>query len=216
VTAKRADHAHAAKDADPIPAPGNLAPEQQALVDAALEALQGSDAVDFSITEVVRRAGSNRTELYASFGSKDRLVLAAVAEAVRRTVDAIDVHLKSATGAQAIETWVRLILRRAGDSTVLSWTRPFALDAHRLIYRFPDAEDLLRLPLLRQLATLLNDDELSAQVPEPHDLIAEAIFGMVMHVQATHIARGSKLTRREIDVYVRCALRIAGLAPAAS
>jgi AcrR family transcriptional regulator len=202
VDAKRAARV---ADQSPYPVPGTLTDEQQELVNSALEVLQGSDEVDFSITEVVRRAGSNRTELYASFGSKDRLVLAAVAEAVRRTVDAIHVHLASAVGAEAIETWVRVILRRAGDGAVSSWTRPFVLDAHRLVHRFPDAEYLLRLPLQQQLEALL-----TPEVPAPHALIAEAIYCMVMHVQAIHIARGSKLTRREIDVYVRCALRIAG------
>lgn len=202
MVARRADEE---LPSEPRRDPDALTAQQQRLVAAALDALQGSDRVDFSITEVVARAGSNRAELYAQFGSKDRLVLAAVAAAVRRTVDAIEVHLESATGAQAIETWVRLVLRRAGDEDVASWTRPFVLDAHRLVHRFPDAEDVLRLPLQRQLAAFL-----TAEVPEPHELIAEAIYCMVMHVQAIHIARGSSLTAGEIDVYVACALRIAG------
>ncbi|HVV31382.1 MAG TPA: TetR/AcrR family transcriptional regulator [Mycobacteriales bacterium] len=183
--------------------------DQRALVDAALDALQGSDEVDFSITDVVERAGSNRAALYASFGSKDRLLLAAVAEAVRRTVAAADGHLQGAsTPAAGLEAWVRVLLGRAGDPTASAWTLPFALNANRLLHRFPEAEHSIRLPLRQQLSALL-----PADTAEPPEQIAEAIFAMVMNVQAMHIARGTKIPAADVDVYVRCALRIAGLPP---
>jgi AcrR family transcriptional regulator len=184
-------------------------PASTALVDAVLETLQGSDQVDFAIDAVLRRAGSNRAAFYALFGSKDRLLLAAVGEAVRRTVIAIDSHLEAADSpAEAVEIWVRLLLGRAGGGVVSGWTLPFALDAHRLLHRFPDAEELIRLPLQNQVQAVLPADS-----PLPTEKTAEAIYAMVMNLQAIYIARGRKVTRKDADTYVLCALRIAGLEP---
>ena len=77
--------------------PETLAAERRAFVDAALELLQSSDSVDVRVSEIVHRCGGHNAAFYRIFGSKEGLLLAAVAEAVDRTARVLRRRIGAAT-----------------------------------------------------------------------------------------------------------------------
>jgi AcrR family transcriptional regulator len=179
--------------------PETFAAERRAFVTAALELLQDSDSVDVRVSEIVRRCGGHNAAFYRIFGSKEGLLLAAVAEAVDRTARVLQRRMSAArTPAEAIALWVQTLMGRAATARATAATLPFALDRHRILYGFPDSEALLTGPLRQPIADALR----SAGIPEA-DAIATAAFEMVMSQQATWIAVRHQPTQAELGRYVR-------------
>jgi AcrR family transcriptional regulator len=92
---------------------------RRAFLDAAAEVLfeQGFEAA--SVNEVVRRAGGSLATLYAQFGNKEGLFLAALEDRVRAVAETIDVaavaDLPVAAGLQVIgERYLEALLRPNG------------------------------------------------------------------------------------------------------
>jgi AcrR family transcriptional regulator len=180
--------------------------ERRAFVAAALDLLAETDSVDLQVNRVVQRAGRHNAAFYRVFESKDRLTLAVVEEATRRTAAVVERHVDAAgSPPEAVRAWAGTLLAVASGG-VARWALALALDRHRLLHRFPHAEVTLTLPLREPLARILRG------AGGPHaDVIAEAAFEMVMSRQATWIALGHQPTDDELATYVALTVHLVGL-----
>ncbi|HEY1829494.1 MAG TPA: TetR family transcriptional regulator [Acidimicrobiales bacterium] len=184
--------------------PETLAIEKAAFVNAALELLQHSNSVDVRVQEIVRRCGGHNAAFYRIFGSKEGLLLAVVAEAVDRTATVLRRRMAAAAPSARVAAWVEVLMQRAGTTNATAATLPFALDRHRILHRFPEAEPLLTLPLREPLIETFREQ----RVPEA-EMIAAAAFEMVMSRQATWIALEHRPSRQEVQSYVALVHRLA-------
>lgn len=183
--------------------PEAFAATRQAFVDAALVVLSRRSDVDVSVTEVVQEAGLHNAAFYRIFESKDGLLLAVAQEAAQRTVVALEQRMRRAHAAsEALQLWATVLLRLTATDTSAASIEAFALERHRFLRRFPDAEDRLVEPVRRVLTDALV--EFGTVADEAHD-VTNVAYELVMGQQATWIARGHRPTQREVE-------RVAGLA----
>jgi AcrR family transcriptional regulator len=185
--------------------PAVLTDEARRLVDAYLDMLADADTLDVRVADVVSAAGSCNAAFYRSFESKDELLLAASLEAARRSIDAMWHHLSSDPTPEAIiEAWVHALLSRASTRRAVAATRAFALDRHRLMRAFPHRAsanvELLQAPL---------DLAMSDAPPTERRMRSEAIFEMIMSLQARYIASGRPLSKKKISEITALCLELA-------
>lgn len=171
-----------------------LKEEARRLVNAYLDILADADTLDVRVADVVRVAGSCNAAFYRSFESKDELLLAASLEAAQRAIDAMWRRLPpDPIPEQIIDAWVYVLLSRASTMRAAAATRAFALDRHRLMRSFPHRAsrnvDLLQGPLELAMADA---------APAERRMRIEAVFEMVMSLQARYIACGKPLSRSRI------------------
>jgi AcrR family transcriptional regulator len=185
-----------------------LAAARRAFIDAALEIVSRKATLDVAVVDVVRRSGWHNAAFYRIFGSKDALLLAVAEEAVRRAAEVLAERVEDAHGSAAqVRAWTTVLLHRASTSTAAAATQPFALDRHRLLYRFPDAEEQLTLPI----RAVLHDVLRAAARP---DAIAagDAATELVLSQQATWLATRHRPAEAEIEQFSGLILRLVGLA----
>ena len=186
--------------------PEAFAAARQAFVDAALVVLSRRSDLDVSVTEVVQEAGMHNAAFYRVFESKDRLLLAVAQEAAERTVETLTVRMRRAHDVhQAVQAWATVLLRLTATDKSAQSIEAFALERHRFLRRFPDAEDRLVEPVRRVLADALVYYGVAAG--EAHD-VTNAAYELVMGQQATWIARGHRPTQREVECVADLATRL--------
>jgi len=186
--------------------PEAFAATRQAFVDAALVVLSRRSDLDVSVTEVVQEAGLHNAAFYRVFESKDGLLLAVAQEAAERTVPVLEARLRRAHDApEALRSWASVLLRLTATDKSASAIEAFALERHRFLRRFPDAEDRLVEPVRRVLADALVHDGVAAG--EAHE-VTNAAYELVMGQQATWIARGHRPTQREVERVAELATRL--------
>src|SRR3984957_16332654 len=185
-----------------------LAAARRAFVDAALEIVSSKAALDVAVVDVVRRSGWHNAAFYRVFGSKDALPLAVAEEAVHRAADVLAQHVSEALGAPAqVRAWTTVLLHRAATSTAAAATQAFALDRHRLLHRFPDAEEQLTLPIRAVLHAVLRG------AGRPDAVAAgDAATELVLSQQATRPATHHRPSEFEIEQFSALILRLVGLA----
>ncbi|HEY3844359.1 MAG TPA: TetR/AcrR family transcriptional regulator [Acidimicrobiales bacterium] len=187
--------------------PDTLASERRAFVDAALELLERSDSLDVRVSEIVHRCGGHNAAFYRIFGSKEGLLMAAVAEAVERTARVLRRRVGAAASPDdAVARWVEVLMSRAATARATAATLPFALDRHRILHAFPESEAVLTAPLREPLTEVFR----SGGVAEA-ETIATAAFEMVMSRQATWIAVRHRPSRAEVGTYIALVRQMAGL-----
>lgn len=186
--------------------PEAFAATRQAFVDAALVVLSRRSDVDVSVTEVVQEAGLHNAAFYRVFESKDGLLLAVAQEAAERTVVTLQQRMRRARNArESLQIWATVLLRLTATDKSASSIEAFALERHRFLRRFPDAEDRLVEPVRRVLADALVHDGVAAG--EAHE-VTDAAYELVMGQQATWIARGHRPTQREVERVADLASRL--------
>jgi AcrR family transcriptional regulator len=186
--------------------PEAFAAARQAFVDAALVVLSRRSDVEVSVTEVVQEAGLHNAAFYRVFESKDGLLLAVAQEAAERTVVALRQRMRRANGAtEALQLWATVLLRLTATDKSASSIEAFALERHRFLRRFPDAEDRLVEPVRRVLADAFV--HYGVATGEAHD-VTNAAYELVMGQQATWIARGHRPTQREVERVADLATRL--------
>jgi AcrR family transcriptional regulator len=185
-----------------------LAAARRAFVDAALEIVSSKAALDVAVVDVVRRSGWHNAAFYRVFGSKDALLLAVAEEAVHRAADVLAQHVSAARGAPAqVRAWTTVLLHRASTSTAAAATQAFALDRHRLLHRFPDAEEQLTLPIRAVLHAVLRG------AGRPDAVAAgDAATELVLSQQATWLATHHRPSESEIEQFSALILRLVGIA----
>ena len=177
---------------------------RQAFVDAALVVLSRRSDLDVSVTEVVQAAGLHNAAFYRVFASKDGLLLAVAQEAAERTVPVLEARLRRAPAApQALRAWATVLLRLTATDRSAQSIEAFALERHRFLRRFPDAEDRLVEPVRRVLQDALEQ----YGVADAAD-VTSAAYELVMGQQATWIARGHRPTPREVERVADLATRL--------
>ena len=184
--------------------PEAFAATRQAFVDAALVVLSRRSDLDVSVTEVVQEAGLHNAAFYRVFESKDGLLLAVAQEAAERTVPVLQTRLRRAPDApQALRAWATVLLRLTATDRSAQSIEAFALERHRFLRRFPDAEDRLVEPVRRVLQDALKQHG----VADAAD-VTSAAYELVMGQQATWIARGHRPTQREVERVADLATRL--------
>ena len=184
--------------------PEAFAATRQAFVDAALVVLSRRSDLDVSVTEVVQEAGLHNAAFYRIFESKDGLLLAVAQEAAERTVPVLESRLRRAHDApQAVRSWASVLLRLTATDRSAQSIEAFALERHRFLRRFPDAEDRLVEPVRRVLADALEEYGVSDAAD-----VTNAAYELVMGQQATWIARGHRPTQREVERVADLATRL--------
>jgi AcrR family transcriptional regulator len=186
--------------------PEAFAAARQAFVDAALVVLSRRSDLDVSVTEVVQEAGMHNAAFYRVFESKDHLLLAVAQEAAERTVDTLDARMTRALDAhQAVQVWASVLLRLTATDRSAHAIEAFALERHRFLRRFPDAEDRLVEPVRRVLVDALAQH--GVDTAGAHD-VTNAAYELVMGQQATWIARGHRPAQREVERVAELATRL--------
>jgi len=178
-------------------------------MDAALELMAGHATLDVSVAEVVRRSGWHNAAFYRVFGSKDGLLLAVAEDAASRTAQILGQRVAEASGPrEAVRAWTRVLLHRASTLTSATATQPFALDRHRLLHRFPDAEERLTLPIRAVLHEVLRQ----AGRPDA-EAAGDAATELVLSRQATWLACRHRPREAEIEQVTVLIVRLVGLEP---
>lgn len=186
--------------------PEAFAVARQAFVDAALVVLSRRSDLDVSVTEVVREAGLHNAAFYRIFESKDGLLLAVAQEAAERTVPVLEARMKRAQdAAQAVQQWATVLLRLTATDRSAQSIEAFALERHRFLRRFPDAEERLVVPVRRVLADALVQHGMTDTDAQE---VTDAAYELVMGQQATWIARGHRPTPREVERVADLATRL--------
>ncbi|MFN8028461.1 MAG: TetR/AcrR family transcriptional regulator [Acidimicrobiia bacterium] len=186
--------------------PEAFAAARQAFVDAALVVLSRRSDLDVSVTEVVQEAGLHNAAFYRIFESKDGLLLAVAQEAAERTVPVLESRLKRAHDApQAVRAWASVLLRLTATDRSAQSIEAFALERHRFLRRFPDAEERLVVPVRRVLVDALVERGIA---PGDAQEVTDAAYELVMGQQATWIARGHRPTPREVERVADLATRL--------
>jgi len=186
--------------------PEAFAAARQAFVDAALVVLSRRSDLDVSVTEVVQEAGLHNAAFYRVFESKDGLLLAVAQEAAERTVPVLETRLRRASDApQALLAWATVLLRLTATDKSARSIEAFALERHRFLRRFPDAEDRLVEPVRRVLQDALAQHGVA--VADAAD-VTNAAYELIMGQQATWIARGHRPTPREVERVADLATRL--------
>jgi len=184
-----------------------LAAARRAFIDAALEIVSAKATLDVAVVDVVRRSGWHNAAFYRIFGSKDALLLAVAEEAVRRAAEVLDERVADARSpATKVRAWTTVLLHRASTSTAAAATQPFALDRHRLLYRFPDAEEQLTRPI----RTVLHDILRAAGRPDAA-AAGDASTELVFSQQATWLATRHRPAEAEIELFTSLILRLVGI-----
>jgi len=184
-----------------------LATARRAFIDAALEIVARKATVDVAVADVVRRSGWHNAAFYRIFGSKDGLLLAVTEDTVLRTAEVLAAHVAAApTPRAAVRAWASVLLQRAASPTAATATQPFALDRHRLLLRFPDAEGQLTLPI----RAVIHDVLRSAGRPDA-EVAGDAATELVLSQQATWLARHHRPSDTEIEQCCSLILRLVGL-----
>jgi AcrR family transcriptional regulator len=185
---------------------GELATARRAFIDAALEIAAHKATLDVSVAEVVRRSGWHNAAFYRIFGSKDGLLLAVTEDTVLRTAEVLSAHVAAAHTPQgAVKAWASVLLQPASP-TAATATQPFALDRHRLLLRFPDAEGQLTLPI----RAVIHDVLRAAGRPDA-EIAGDAATELVLSQQATWLARHHRPSDTEIEQCSSLILRLVGL-----
>jgi AcrR family transcriptional regulator len=186
--------------------PEAFAAARQSFVDAALVVLSRRSDLDVSVTEVVQESGLHNAAFYRVFESKDHLLLAVAQEAAERTVDTLHARMNRAQNAdEAVQVWASVLLRLTATDRSASSIEAFALERHRFLRRFPDAEDRLVEPVRRVLADALVQRRVGATDAQD---VTNAAYELVMGQQATWIARRHRPTPREVDRVAELATRL--------
>lgn len=184
-----------------------LATTRRAFIDAALEITAQKAMLDFAVADVVRRSGWHNAAFYRIFGSKDGLLLALAEDAVAKTAALLATRANAAPSpAQAVRVWTTTLLHRAASPSAATATQPFALDRHRILHRFPDADGQLTLPI----RAVLHDVLRAAGRPDAQ-AAGDAATELVLSQQATWLACHHRPTEDEIDQCVLLVLRLVGL-----
>jgi AcrR family transcriptional regulator len=184
-----------------------LAAARQAFIAAALEIVTARETLDLGVADVVRRSGWHNAAFYRIFGSKDGLLLAVSEEATRRTVEVLRARVARArTPSAALRVWTAVLLQRAASAPAATATQPFALDRHRLLHRFPDAEQRLTLPIRAVVHAILRE----AGCPDAESA-GDAATELVLGQQATWLACRHRPTPAEIEQCTTFVQRLVGL-----
>jgi AcrR family transcriptional regulator len=184
-----------------------LAAARRAFIDATLEIVARKATVDVAVMEVVRRSGWYNAAFYRVFGSKDGLLLAVAEDVDHATAKVLAARVSKTTSpVEAVRVWTAVLLHRAATPIAATATQPFALDRHRLLHRFPDAEARLTLPIRAVLHGVLR----SAGCP---DALAagDAATELVLSQQATWLATRHQPSDAEIHQFTVFILRMVGL-----
>jgi len=191
--------------------PEAFAAARRAFVDAAFVVLSRRSDLDFSVTEVVKESGLHNAAFYRVFESKDRLLLAVAEEAMQRTLETLQARVtKARDGQQAMRQWGTVLLRLAATDRSAQSIEAFALERHRFLRRFPDAEDRLVEPVRQVLADALVQRGIATD--DAHE-VTNAAYELVMGQQATWIARGHRPTQREVERVASLATRLLDTEP---
>src|ERR1700722_11657190 len=189
-----------------------LAAARRAFIDATLEIVARKATVAVAVMEVVRRSGGHNAAFYRIFGSKDGLLLAVAEDATQVIARVLATRVNDGdTPVAAVRAWTAVLLHRASTPVAATATQPFALDRHRLLHRFPDAQDRLTLPIRSVLHEVLR----AAGRPDAVGA-GDAATELVLSQQATWLATHHQPSEHEIEQFTVFILRLVGLQADAS
>ena len=173
--------------------PDVRAAEQRVFIDAALELLAHTDSLDLTVNDVVRAAERNNAIFYKLFGSRDGLIIAVVEHTTRQIVEVMHKRISAnPSQEEAVNVWCGTLLALARPARGQGSVLPMALDRHRILRKSPESERYVVAPLKNALTDMLGDNSLSA----PR---LDAIFELVMGIQATWLALEHRPTTRQIQ-----------------
>jgi len=166
--------------------------ERAVFIDAALKLLGHMDSLDLKVSDVVRAADRNNAIFYKLFGSRDGLIIAVVEHTTHMIVEAMRRRISTnPTNEEAVNVWCSTLLALASPEHSSRSVLPMALDRHRILRKSPESAEHVVEPLKNALKAMLGNDSLS-------ELRLDAVFELVMGMQATWLALGHRPTPREI------------------
>jgi AcrR family transcriptional regulator len=172
--------------------PDVRAAERAVFIDAALELLAQMDSLDLKVSDVVRAADRNNAIFYKLFGSRDGLIIAVVEHTTQMIVEVMRSRSSAnPTKEEAVNVWCNTLLALASPAHSSSSVLPMALDRHRILRKSPQSAEHVVDPLKNALKAMLGNDSLS-------QLRLDAVFELVMGLQATWLALGHRPTPKEI------------------
>jgi AcrR family transcriptional regulator len=172
--------------------PDVRAAERAVFIDAALELLAHMDSLDLKVSDIVRAADRNNAIFYKLFGSRDGLIIAVVEHTTRQIVDVMRGRISTnPTKEEAVNVWCSTLLALASPEPSSRSVLPMALDRHRILRKSPESAEHVVDPLKNALKAMLGNDSLS-------ELRLDAVFELVMGMQATWLALGHRPRPKEI------------------
>jgi AcrR family transcriptional regulator len=172
--------------------PDVRAAERAVFIDAALELLADMDSLDLKVSDVVRAADRNNAIFYKLFGSRDGLIIAVVEHTTHKIVEVMRSRISTnPTKEETVNVWCGTLLALASPEHASRSVLPMALDRHRILRKSPESAEHVVDPLKNVLKVMLGDDS-------PSELRLDAVFELVMGMQATWLALGHRPTPKEI------------------
>ena len=166
--------------------------ERAVFIEAALQLLAHMDSLDLKVSDVVRAADRNNAIFYKLFGSRDGLIVAVVEHTTNTIVEIMQSRISAnPSKEEAVNVWCSTLLGLALAEHAHGSVLPMALDRHRILRKSPQSEEHVVQPLKNVLKAMLGDDSLS-------ELRLDAVFELVMGIQATWLALGHRPTPAEM------------------
>lgn len=166
--------------------------ERAVFIDAALKLLAHMDSLDLKVSDVVQAADRNNAIFYKLFGSRDGLIIAVVEHTTNTIVEAMQSRISAhPSKREAVNVWCGTLLGMALPEPSHRSALPMALDRHRILRKSPESAEHVVDPLKNALKAMLGDDSLS-------ELRLDAVFELVMGIQATWLALGHRPTPTQI------------------
>ncbi|MEM7413396.1 MAG: TetR/AcrR family transcriptional regulator [Myxococcota bacterium] len=199
-SARRAGASRAARHDDTV----------RRLVEASLELIRETGALEPRVSEILRRAGLSNQAFYRHFESKDELLLCVLDEGVRMLGSYLDHRLDRAEDpAEQVRHWLEGILEQGLQAEAAAATRPFACSRARLSELFPDEVAASEARLIGPLRERL-EKAARAGWPGHPQRDADTLYTLAMGWLQRSLTQPEPPTRDDATHLVRFAL--AGLA----
>jgi TetR/AcrR family transcriptional regulator len=162
------------------------------IIDAAWALVEEDEILDFTVRQVIDRAGVALQTFYRYFGNKDELLLAMFEESMRRATDRF-VDMPTADPVERLQHMVTQPIIMDFDAQAQRMTRWRGRERQRLLEYFPDAVEAVYEPYRAAIADAIVDVcEAGTGGCDAPDLDAKLILHLVQEM--AHGVHGGGIT----------------------
>jgi AcrR family transcriptional regulator len=182
------------------------------IIEATYRVLSRTGGMDPRMREILSEAGLSTQAFYRHFTSKDELLLVVLEDGRIRLANYLAHRMeKEEPGVPRLRAWIEGMFAQATDATAAARTRPFILNVHRLMERYPAEQQRSITVLVEQVQGTLDEAQAAGQLAHPPSAgDAAAIYHLTVSPMENHIALGTKPTKAETRSVVDFALRAIG------